>query len=260
VTTSLALLRTHVALDLPESLTKRIHELYPDQRTPIEGPPCARLVVQPHPEGFRLSGPDGFDELAPNEATALSQLLARINIAVLAATPMFAVHAGVVSAGSRVIALPAVSGTGKSTLVAACLRAGLTYVSDEALCLQWTDGAIVPYARPLALSPDSCRLLGIPVPPAGEQLLTVADLGAEYASEPLRLKHVVLLDHTADQLRPGARGDGAAALLGRSFNHWRRPGRAFELAHELVRGASVWHLGRGTPATAAAQLVGLLSA
>ncbi len=255
---SLTLVRTHVSLDVPESLGKRIRSLYPDQL--LEGPPCAHLAVHPHSDGFRLSGPEEFDELVPDEPTALSQLLARINIAVLAATPLFAVHAGVVAAAGRAIALPAVSGTGKSTLVAACLRAGLTYVSDEALCLQWTDGAIVPYPRPLALSADSCRLLGIPAPSSHEQLLTVADLGAEYATGALRLEHIVLLDHTADQLRSAPRGQGAAAVLGRSFNHWRRPDRAFELAHELVRSASVWNLGRGTPATAAAQLVGLLSA
>jgi hypothetical protein len=221
------------------------------------------LTVETRAESFRLSGragADSIDEWAPDESAALSQLLTRINIAVLGATPLFAVHAGVVAAGGRAIALPAVSGTGKTTLVAACLRAGLTYVSDEALCLQWTDGAIVPYQRPLALSADSCRLLGIPAPASGERLLSVADLGGRNATGPVRLEHVVLLDQTADRLRPGSRGNGAAALLGRSFNHWRRPERAFELAHELARGASVWHLGRGAPAATAAQLAELISA
>jgi len=217
--------------------------------------------------------PDG----GVREVTAdagLSVVAAEINALALAGVGCFAVHAGAVASGGSVVAFPAASGAGKTTLTAACLLAGLAYVTDEALCLDWTDGSVRPYPRPLALSPWSAAAVGLPATPAGsadvgradvgpadaEVLVTAADLGAPVAAGPLRTAHVVLLDRPGGPagLRPATRSAGVAELLRRSFTHWHRPERAFELAHEALADASVWRLSPSVPAADATAIAALL--
>lgn len=77
----------------------------------------------------------------------------RARIALLAPGLVF-VHAGVVAVDGRAIVLPASNFAGKSTLVAALVRAGATYYSDEFAVLD-VDGRIHPYPRPLSIrEPD----------------------------------------------------------------------------------------------------------
>jgi hypothetical protein len=208
--------------------------------------------------GARLAGrPAGADPVR-----AVGQLLAELNAAALEAADCLAVHAGAVSSGGRVVAFPGPSGIGKSTLTACCLRAGMEYVSDEALCLSWDTGAVIGYPRAVALSRWSAAELGLPAPSTVEEVLaTAADLGATVAAGPLVLAHVVLVERTGGRttsvLHRAARGDAVAELLRRSFTHWRRPDRAFALAHEVMRQAQAWRLALGDLPSAAA-LVGTL--
>jgi hypothetical protein len=60
------------------------------------------------------------------------------------------VHAGVVGWRGRAIVIPGRSLSGKSTLVQALVRAGLTYYSDEYAVFD-TRGRVHPYARPLSI-------------------------------------------------------------------------------------------------------------
>ena len=64
------------------------------------------------------------------------------------------VHAGVVAVDGRAIVLPGPSRSGKSTLVAALVRAGATYFSDEFAPLR-DDGMVLPYQRPMKQRADS---------------------------------------------------------------------------------------------------------
>ncbi|HEY0641473.1 MAG TPA: hypothetical protein VGD67_27910, partial [Pseudonocardiaceae bacterium] len=190
----------------------------------------------------------------------VAALAADVNALALGEVECLAVHAGAVARDGRVVAFPARSGAGKSTLTAACLRAGLDLVSDEALCLDWHTGAVRPYPRPIALTPWSATALGI-APAGPDTLVTATDLGAAVATEPLRLTHVVLLDEPGGTPgpRPERRSTAVAELLRRSFSHWRRPDRAFELAHELLRAVPVHRLSPTDPAADAATLAALLT-
>ena len=78
-------------------------------------------------------------DIEVTEADGLVDLLALLNRTALAQCRSYAVHAGAVARSGAVTAFPAVSGAGKTTLTAACLRSGFDYVSDEALVLA-TDG------------------------------------------------------------------------------------------------------------------------
>lgn len=60
------------------------------------------------------------------------------------------VHAGVIAWQTRALVLPGRSGSGKSRLVDALVRAGARYLSDE-FAIFAADGLVHPYARPIGL-------------------------------------------------------------------------------------------------------------
>ena len=186
-------------------------------------------------------------------------LLGEINLHALDGIRAFAVHAGVVAAGERALAFPGASGDGKSTLTAACLAAGFSYVSDEALCVEFSGGRVVPYPKPIMLSEHSRMLLGVPTPSvhfdgAGEEWAIPPEaLGSAPATGELRLTDVVQLVRTPGSRRlcPLPAAEGMAMLLRMSFNHYKRPPESFELAARLARSSQSWALEYDDPRAAA---------
>ena len=82
----------------------------------------------------------------------------QVNRVVLDAFDGLGLHGGVVDfEGVRVLASGA-SGAGKSTLTTALCRAGASYGSDEALCVDWTNERAVPFPKPISLDPGSWEL------------------------------------------------------------------------------------------------------
>lgn len=186
-------------------------------------------------------------------------LLAELNLAAVDGFAGFAVHAGVVASGGRVVAFPADSGDGKSTLTAACLLAGFEYVSDEALCVDYTTARVVPYPKPVMLSPVSMELVASPPPLVsldgahGEAALVAEDLGSRPAAGDLGLTDVVTLARAPGppQLHALPSSETVGSLLGRSFNHYKRPREAFDLVTELARSCRAWRLEYDDPVPAA---------
>lgn len=180
-------------------------------------------------------------------------LVTALNREAVEQSPWFAVHAGVVRRGDAMVALPAVSGGGKTTLTSGCLLQGFDYLSDEALVINDL-GSVVPHPRPLALSPSSCDILGLEPTPR-ERLLTPGELGAQIGSGGT-LTDIVLATFGAGDvsLQGIARSTAIEALLTRSFNHYKNPERAFELAAATARSVNVWRLEYGDPLEAAALL------
>lgn len=205
---------------------------------------------------------------APDAAAASAAL----NRAFVHACPYPAVHAGVVAATGGVLAVPAVSGAGKSTLTAALVRAGAGYLSDESLVLRGGTEAgpggpapvVLPYPKPVALSPWSAAAVGLPsdgavtgelMPDGARELLFAAeDLGAVGTAAPLRHLLLPVRDPAGPSLVALPRRDGLAALLALSFNHYRDPRRFLVVAAAAVQGAQVHRLHVGDP-RATAELV-----
>jgi hypothetical protein len=76
-------------------------------------------------------------------------------------TRLHAVHAGAVQLGERVLLLPGVTHSVKSSLVAELLRRGAIYFSDEYALID-SEGRVYPYPRPLLLrngSPEQFPVL-----------------------------------------------------------------------------------------------------
>jgi hypothetical protein len=80
------------------------------------------------------------------------------------------IHAGCVSWKGKAIIIPGRSFSGKSNLVAALLRAGATYYSDE-YCILDGHGLVLPYPRCLSLRAKE-----------GRRRMTAADFGAAVGS------------------------------------------------------------------------------
>lgn len=200
--------------------------------------------------------------VATTRPEAVSHTLTALNLSAVAATPQLAMHAAVVVRAGGALVVPGASGHGKTTLTGALVGHGWDYVSDEALCLRWDDARIVPYPRPLALSPWASDLLGAEgVPALDEVIVRPEALGGRAVTDRqldgVRVRHVVTLRRqpgAAPELTPLHRADALAALLARGFTHHRSPAAALALVHGLVATAECWELTLSDPRDAAALL------
>ena len=126
-------------LPLSSRLTDSVHE--PELRVRIErAAGCFQLFVD---NTLRASDSQAI-RLVPELIRCLDDaMIGHLN-------GLWAVHAGAVQWGERVLLLPGASHDGKSTLVAELLRRGATYFSDEYALLD-RNGCVHPYPRPLLL-------------------------------------------------------------------------------------------------------------
>lgn len=133
------------------------------------------------------------------ETLELFVRILRIKISQFAKNWVF-VHAGVVSWGPKAIIIPGNSGTGKTTLVAECIKRGALYFSDEYAVLS-PDGLVHPFARALSITYGGRKW--------SEDGTPVEKLGGRAATEPVEVGAVVLTNYEAgaewmpDRLTPG---------------------------------------------------------
>lgn len=148
------------------------------------------------------------------------------------------IHAGVVLHQGRAILLPGTSRAGKSTLTAALVRAGATYVSDDVAVLG-RDGQARRLTRPLSLRED---MTGGVAPPGGAAPATlhegVAPVGA-----------VLLLayrDGTRPlDLRPLSAGEAVLRLAAHAMNGRHQPEAVLTSCAAAVTSAWCAHGERG---------------
>ena len=178
-----------------------------------------------------------------------------MNQSVIGEVHEFASHASVVAKDDQIIAFPADSGAGKTTLAAVAVQSGLTYLSDEALVLD-DDGRAIPYPKPMALSSWSFELLGGRTK-AEETLLIPPDLGGYFHPGGKPLSHVVVAryGHERATLSQLPASQAVAELLDKSFNHYKDPARAFRIATDVAREVDVWQLDYDEPREAIELLI-----
>ncbi len=181
---------------------------------------------------------------------AAAAVVAGLNNAAIEQCPHFAVHSGVVVWSGGMLAIPAESGYGKTTLTASLVKLGFEYLSDEALIID-DDANVLPYPKPFALSAWSADLLGLPQR-EGETLVTASELGGTTARGG-RLSDLVVSEYGHDALRlePLPKSQAVAALIQYSFNHYKNHERAFRLASDVARDLRVWRLEYNDPLEAA---------
>jgi hypothetical protein len=158
------------------------------------------------------------------------------------------VHAGVVAWRGRALVLPGRSRSGKSELVAALVRAGADYLSDEFAVFD-RDGRVHPYARPIALRR-----------PDGARRVSPETLGGRAAGRPLRPGLIAFLRYAAGSRGRTRRLSSGQTVLG-LLRHSVAARRRLPLVRSvLVPIASAVSAVSGVRGEADAQAVALLRA
>lgn len=149
------------------------------------------------------------------------------------------VHAGVVALRGKAIVIPGRSFSGKTSLVAALVKAGAAYYSDEYAVLD-ERGRVHHYARPLSIRENGH--LGKP------KKYQVETLGGRRGVKPLPVAMVVV-----SKYKPGARwrprrlseGEGALELMANTVSARRQPEAMLEAIRRVVSLAPVLKGDRG---------------
>lgn len=158
------------------------------------------------------------------------------------------VHAGVVAWRGRAIVIPGRTLAGKSTLVAALVRAGATYYSDEFAVLD-ARGRVHPFARRLSLRQDGDK------PPLR---CSAEELGGNVGRKPLPVGVVLVSEYRAGaRWRPRRLTPGQAvlALLANTIPARSRPKEALEALGNVVRSAALLKSKRGEAQTIVGDLL-----
>lgn len=217
----------------PEQLMERVLPLLPPGWQP-----CPSSEVERH---FALrrdrGGTFAFvrDEKTLNKGMELELALAvldsqiRIHLGVMTPDMVF-IHAGVVAHNGKALVMPGSSFAGKTMLVAALVRAGAIYYSDEFAVID-ERGLVHPYAKPLSVRGDDQWQTDHPV----ESLGGVAGEGA------VPLGAIVITSYRPGgewQPRRVSAGEGAMALLANTIPARDRPEQVMR-ALKLAAGSAV---------------------
>jgi hypothetical protein len=118
--------------------------------------------VQPSPSGGFVVTVDGNEVDTPARAPwALSSLVWHLNRRVVACSrrPVL-LHAGAAVFGGRAVLVVGKSGAGKTTTIAALVRSGGAYLTDDVVAVG-ADGTLTGAAKPIGLRHPSPALLGL---------------------------------------------------------------------------------------------------
>jgi hypothetical protein len=194
------------------------------------------------------TGPNLTSSATDLEQT-LDDLAATLDFAVsVSAQRHLFVHAGVVGWRGRAILIPGRSGSGKTTLVAALVRGGATYYSDEFAVLD-ANGRVHPYARRLAL-----RKPGM----GSVRRCPVEELGGRAGRRPLPVGLIAVTEHRpGGRWRPRAlsRGQALLALLDNTVLARHRPEAALHTLRRAVGSARAIRSRRSEAAEVVASLL-----
>jgi len=190
-------LGTAVAIAAPAPLLTELRMVLAD----LEPAPSAdrELTLAPTNRGFDLHDDGRTIRRGVDPDIAAATVVWRLNaIAGESATHVLLHGACVVDPLGGAVLLPGGTGAGKSTLTAACVTAGLTYLSDELAAIDGGAGTITPYTKPLALD--------------GERLVPASSLGP-VASMPVAPAALVFPRYDPGARLDEVRLDSAWALL-----------------------------------------------
>ena len=194
---------------------------------------CAPLAVPCDPDvtfrvasvvggGIAVRG-QGHDEVVASSEALLDLVPSLLNRVAAGSTGSLTLHASAARAPSgEVVAIPAASGHGKSTLVASLVQRGWGYLTDEAVGICARDLWAISYPKPLALDAMSRRLLGLA--PSGRAHASPDELraGASVAPGPVGPVSLVVLPERTPARSPVIARLGptaaVAALAGHALN------------------------------------------
>jgi hypothetical protein len=153
--------RIGVRTNIPDLLEKLKIFLLPQTESIQEGATDEQFSLffydTNHIGGYFFYQGNDFLAKAPDLKKALELLVSALHKAIaLYASPFLFVHAGVVGWDGKAIVIPGRSMSGKTSLVAALVKAGAEYYSDEYAVFD-ENGYIHPYPKPLSIR-SSCGM------------------------------------------------------------------------------------------------------
>lgn len=171
----------------------------------------------------------------------------RLKVAENAKRKVF-VHAGVVGWRDRAIVIPGRSFSGKTSLVAALVRAGATYLSDEYAVLD-RRGRVYPYLKPLSLRlGDDETQTHVPV----------EELGGTAATAPLTVGHVIATHFVEGAIwkpRVLTEGESVLAMLAHTVPARRDPETVLDVLQRVAARSTVLKGKRGDADDTAAAIL-----
>jgi hypothetical protein len=142
------------------------------------------------------------------------------------------VHAGVVGWRGKAIVIPGKSYSGKTTLVAALVRAGAVYYSDEYAVIDPV-GRVHPYLKPLSIRQEQGQR---------PRKCTAEELGGAAGAVPLPVGTALVSKYEPGAIwrpRSISPGQGLLALLAHSVPARRQPQRTVRTLRKALTGARI---------------------
>ncbi len=226
-----------------------------DLHVDIRRPRGARRWLRPQVV-FRCDGVTPFDPFPADTALPLLEWGANWLIG-RRCNEHLLFHAGVVERDGHALLMPALPGSGKSTLTAALSQRGWRLLSDEFGAYDWRQGLFVPALKPVALKNQSIEVLR-DFAPAAEfgpsfpktRKGTVAHLAPSWAAvqavhTPARPGAIVLPRWQAGQatsLQPVLPAMAFSSLAFNAFNYTVCAAEGFDAAVSLINRVPAWQL------------------
>jgi hypothetical protein len=238
-----------VAVDDPKMLTGVVSVLPPGWEEGDLSRVTARLALTRDGE-VRVDDEPVRAGLNETSAPSAVDAVLRSIVAQNAPNHVF-VHAGVVAHAGRAIVLPGASWSGKTTLVAALVRAGATYFSDEFAVLD-SEGRVHPYPKPLSVRPPGAwAQVDVPAEELGAVGSAPADVAMVACTSFRRGESVI---------HPGTAGGGALALLSHAVAAKTRSAAVLEAVRAAAIDAAYLEGPRGEAEPTARALLSLIDA
>lgn len=219
----------------------------------FEGEPDAVARLRAVEGGLELVAEGGARVFAPSVMQMLQFLIRELDDTVIRCLRgWFAVHAGTVGWRGRALLIPGVSHAGKSSLVAALLRRGATYYSDEYAMID-AEGMVHPYPRPVLL-----RYGG----PYQEPMLPTA-LNAKAGQEPAPVGWIFKVQYAAGgvwNVEPMEQSGAVFALLQNTPHLLADAPEMMTYFQRAVQSAQGFHGERGEAGDAAERILQIASA
>jgi hypothetical protein len=238
------------SIAVPPEVLPRIDSILPPgarRRDPQEDE--QRFVLRPRSNSdYGIEDREGSVSGSPDVQVALEVLDTRLRayIALHAPDHIF-VHAGVVGHAGRAIVMPGLSFSGKTTLVAALIRAGAAYYSDEFAVLD-DEGLVHPYPKPLSIRTEGYNA-------TDHHVDTLGGVAGEY---PLRVGLVAIAQYSPDarwEPRRLSAGEAVLAMLANTVPAQERPEQSLGAITKAVGNAVALQGARGEAADVVDELL-----
>jgi hypothetical protein len=170
------------------------------------------------------------------------------------------VHAGAAELDGRVVVVPGPSGSGKSTLVAALVRLGWRFVTDEIVAIDPTNGALIAYPRAAKVESPVSDLLDLapfqPEPGAAQGTSIVPLPGGAPSAVAMVVAPSVRPDAAAE-LVPMRTAETISTLAAATWNLQRHRQRGLDVLASMARQQCV-RVELGDPIAVAAAINGAI--